>query len=89
MSAVDTIFHYWPAIAAAVVAALIPRGEGRARERAGLAAVGAMMALRGTYATIMIGLFGPQQGPVADAGFQVIAARDAAEFAQLWDGIWS
>lgn len=45
MSAVDTIFHYWPAIAAAVVAALIPRGEGRGRERAGLAAVGAMMAL--------------------------------------------
>ncbi|GIH21399.1 DUF58 domain-containing protein [Rugosimonospora africana] len=51
--------------------------------------LGAMMALRGTYATIMIGLFGPQQGPGADAGFQVIAARDAAEFAQLWDGIWS
>jgi uncharacterized protein (DUF58 family) len=51
--------------------------------------LGAMMGLRGTYATIMIGLFGPQAGPVADAGFQVLAARDAAEFAQLWDGIWS
>jgi uncharacterized protein (DUF58 family) len=51
--------------------------------------LGAMMGLRGTYATIMTGLFGPQAGPVADAGFQVLAARDAAEFAQLWDGIWS
>ena len=45
MSAVDTIFQHWPAIAAGVVAAMIPRGEGRGRERAGLAAVGFFMAL--------------------------------------------
>jgi uncharacterized protein (DUF58 family) len=56
--------------------------------RVGADDLGAMIGLRGTYSTILIGVFGPQPVSVGDAGFQVIAARDGAEFAQLWDGVW-
>ena len=45
MSAVDTVFHYAPVIVAGAVAAMMPRGEDRGRERAGLAVVAAMLAL--------------------------------------------
>jgi NADH-quinone oxidoreductase subunit M len=45
MSALDAIFHYWPAIALFVVAWLIPRGEQKTGERLGLAAVAATLGL--------------------------------------------
>ena len=45
MSAVDTLFHYWPAIAAGVVASMIPRGEDKARQRAGLGVIGLLLAV--------------------------------------------
>src|SRR5262249_308637 len=45
MTPFDAITHYWPAVAVAIVAAMIPRGEGRGRERAGLAAISALLAL--------------------------------------------
>ncbi len=45
MSPLDAIFRYWPALVVAVVAALIPRGEDKARERVGLAAVAGFLAL--------------------------------------------
>ncbi len=45
MNAVDTLFHYWPAVAAAVVASLIPRGEGKGRLRAGLGVIALAMVL--------------------------------------------
>jgi uncharacterized protein (DUF58 family) len=51
--------------------------------------LGAMIALRGTYASILIGLFASGPVPVADTGFRVIAARDAAEFARMWDEVWA
>ena len=41
----SAVFHYLPAILAAAVAGLVPRGEGRAKERAGLAAVTFVLAL--------------------------------------------
>jgi NADH-quinone oxidoreductase subunit M len=45
MNALDAIFHYWPALAAFVVAAMIPRGEDRERERVGLGLVAAVLVL--------------------------------------------
>jgi NADH-quinone oxidoreductase subunit M len=45
MNPVLALFHYWPAILAFAVAAAIPRGEGRAKERVGLGLTGALMAL--------------------------------------------
>ncbi len=45
MNAFDALFHYWPAVAAAVVASLIPRGEDKGRLRAGLAIVAGLLAL--------------------------------------------
>jgi uncharacterized protein (DUF58 family) len=49
----------------------------------------AMVGLRGTYSIIMVGVFGTVPAPVADVGFRVIAARDAAEFAKMWDEVWA
>jgi NADH-quinone oxidoreductase subunit M len=45
MNPLDTLFHYWPVFVAAIVAAMIPRGDDKGRERAGLAMVGGLMAL--------------------------------------------
>jgi NADH-quinone oxidoreductase subunit M len=45
VNAFDALFHYWPAVAAAVVASLIPRGEDKGRLRAGLAIVAGLLAL--------------------------------------------
>ena len=45
MNPLDAIFHYWPALAAFAVAALIPRGEGRERERLGLGVIAAALVL--------------------------------------------
>jgi NADH-quinone oxidoreductase subunit M len=45
VSAVDVVVQHWPALAAGVVASLIPRGENRGRERAGLGAVALLMVL--------------------------------------------
>ncbi len=45
MNALDGMFHYWPAIAAFVVAAMIPNGERKTRERLGLGIVAAVLAL--------------------------------------------
>ncbi|GAA5188716.1 hypothetical protein GCM10023322_40010 [Rugosimonospora acidiphila] len=51
--------------------------------------LGTMMGLGGTYAAIMIGVFGPQSMPVSGAGLQVITARDAADFVRMWDEVWA
>jgi NADH-quinone oxidoreductase subunit M len=45
MNPIDAVFHYWPAILAAVVASLIPRGEDKTRQRTGLAVVAGFFAL--------------------------------------------
>jgi uncharacterized protein (DUF58 family) len=49
----------------------------------------AMVSLRGTYASIVVAVFGPQEAPLAGAGFHVISAQDGADFARLWDGVWA
>jgi uncharacterized protein (DUF58 family) len=51
--------------------------------------LGAMIGLRGTYSTILVGVFGTESTPGTDVGLRVIAARDAAEFAQMWDEVWT
>jgi NADH-quinone oxidoreductase subunit M len=43
MNPVDAVFHYWPALVAGLVAAMIPRGEDKGRERAGLGIVALAM----------------------------------------------
>jgi uncharacterized protein (DUF58 family) len=49
----------------------------------------AMVGLRGTYASIVVAVFGPQETPLAGAGFHLISAQDGADFARLWDGVWA
>jgi uncharacterized protein (DUF58 family) len=57
--------------------------------RVGAEDLGAMVGLRGAYSAIVVGVFGSRPAPLAGSGFQVIAARDGAEFAELWDGAWA
>jgi NADH-quinone oxidoreductase subunit M len=71
MSPLDAIFHYWPALAVAVVAALIPRGEGNARERAGLAFIAGFLAL------------GVQVLWPSDVGVEAVAGAAPSEWPHL------
>jgi hypothetical protein len=49
-----------------------------------------MMALRGTYPAILVGAFGPAlPNPRTGRNIMVLAARDGADFARLWDGVWA
>jgi uncharacterized protein (DUF58 family) len=52
--------------------------------------LGTMMALRGTYPAILVGAFGPAlPNPRTGRNIMVLAARDGADFARLWDGVWA
>jgi NADH-quinone oxidoreductase subunit M len=45
MNAFDTLSHHWPALVAFIVAALIPRGEDKTKQRVGLGVIAAALAL--------------------------------------------
>jgi hypothetical protein len=51
--------------------------------------LGILMSLRSGYPSILAGLFGPQDQQVAEVGLRMIVARDAAEFAHMWDEVWA
>jgi len=50
--------------------------------------LGILMSLRSGYPSILAGVFGPQDQTVAEVGLRLIVARDAAEFAHMWDEVW-
>jgi uncharacterized protein (DUF58 family) len=56
--------------------------------RVGADDLGTLIGLRGSYASIVAGLFGPQAAPAGTGSIQVIGAADAAEFARMWDEVW-
>jgi uncharacterized protein (DUF58 family) len=51
--------------------------------------LGMLMSLRSGYPTILAALFGPQEQQMSDIGMRVLVARDAAEFARMWDEVWA
>jgi uncharacterized protein (DUF58 family) len=51
--------------------------------------LGILMSLRAGYPSLLAGVFGPQDQQVAEVGLRLIAAKDAAEFARMWDEVWS
>ena len=52
--------------------------------------LGILANLRGAYASVIAGVFGPvQSGLSANAGVHVIAAADGLEFCAAWDGVRS
>jgi uncharacterized protein (DUF58 family) len=51
--------------------------------------LGMLMSLRSGYPTILAALFAPQEQQMSDIGMRVLTARDAAEFARMWDEVWA
>jgi NADH-quinone oxidoreductase subunit M len=75
VNAFEPLFRYWPAIAAAVIASMIPRGEDKGRERAGLAIVAGILGFA-------VQVLWPGAAPAAPAG---AAASGAVEWPHLLD----
>ena len=76
MSAIDTVFHYWPAIAAGVVGAMIPRGEDKTRERVGLGGIALALAF-------MVQALWPGTGEQVAAGANAAGSAPVSEWPYL------
>jgi uncharacterized protein (DUF58 family) len=48
-----------------------------------------LVGLRGTYASLVVAVFDPHPVGLTAAGIHVIGAADGAEFARLWNGLWT